>query len=97
MIYIATCVSATVATLLMFDKIPTSLLPAPPPNEPLNSWAELVIAGIVANFCYFAGPVVDTYLHWLGMKSRWVGICLFVVGTTFTVLVAFAAVAGYLR
>jgi hypothetical protein len=51
---------------------------------------------VVANLCYFAGPIVETYIVWLGFRAAWVRIVLFVLGTLFSCILAFATVAGQL-
>lgn len=97
LIYCAVCILATFGFLLLFDKFPATLFPDPPPAQRLNSWIEFVVAGIIANIFFFAGPVVDTYVSWLGLKTRWVGIGLLVLGTAFTVFAAFLAISGFLN
>ncbi|GAB5406041.1 MAG: hypothetical protein Aurels2KO_42720 [Aureliella sp.] len=52
----------------------------------------LVFCGLFANACYFAGPIVETYVRWLGysgMLLRWV---LFVGGTMLTAILALVAI-----
>lgn len=41
-----------------------------------------------ANLCFCAGPVVNAYAHWLGLRHVAVTVALFVLGTTLSVLVA---------
>ena len=44
-------------------------------------WTLATFGGIVVNICYFAGPIVETYVTWLGFPMpvlRWV---LFFLGT----------------
>lgn len=48
--------------------------------------------GVFANLCYFAGPVLETYVSWLGLKGLWFRWLLFSVGTLFTMVMAFVAV-----
>lgn len=47
---------------------------------------------LLANFCYFAGPVVETYVRWLGYNRKWVRWFLFVGGTTLTAILAIASI-----
>ncbi len=57
----------------------------------LEFWAISIFGGIVANGCYFLGPIVETYVTWLGFRSlalRWV---MFALGTMFTMLGAVGA------
>ena len=44
---------------------------------PLFVW---LAGAILANFCYFAGPVTESYLGWLGLRSPWITLALFVTG-----------------
>lgn len=41
---------------------------------------ECVLGGIVANLLYFAGPIADVYLRWLGVCRAVVPRALFVTG-----------------
>lgn len=49
---------------------------------------------IVANVCYFAGPVIETYICWLGYNGRWVRWVLFIGGTLLTAVLAVATMAS---
>lgn len=51
---------------------------------------------LLANFCYFAGPIVETYVRWLGYNRKWVRWFLFVGGTTLTAILAIASMASLL-
>ncbi len=45
------------------------------PLKTIDKWIELIAAGVFANVFYMAGPIVETYLRWLGLKSllpRWI-------------------------
>lgn len=54
----------------------------------------LVIGGgVFANLCYFAGPLVETYVRWLGYQQRWPRWCLFITGTLFTMALAIVSLA----
>ncbi|TWT84572.1 hypothetical protein CA13_60520 [Planctomycetes bacterium CA13] len=57
----------------------------------------LIVEGaIAANVCYFAGPIIETYVRWLGYDGKWVRWFLFVGGTLLTAILAIAALAGTL-
>ena len=56
-------------------------------------WGLIVFGGVVSNLCFFAGPIVETYVTWLGFQARWLRWLLFVLGTLFTMLAAFIAVS----
>jgi hypothetical protein len=40
----------------------------------------LLMGAVLANLCFLAGPVAETYLAWLGMRSKLVTAVLFVGG-----------------
>ena len=44
-------------------------------------WLAVVAGAIFVNLCYFAGPVIETYVTWLGHRGKWLRVTLFVVGT----------------
>jgi hypothetical protein len=48
----------------------------------------LAVGAVLANLCYLAGPAAESYLAWLGLKSRWVTLALFAGG----VLISFPLV-----
>ena len=50
----------------------------------------IVIGGIIANICFFAGPAIETYVRWLGYQGKWVRLLLFIGGTLLTALLAIA-------
>ena len=51
---------------------------------------------IVSNVCFFAGPIVETYVRWLGYDRKWVRWCLFVGGTMLTAALAVVTMAPML-
>jgi len=52
----------------------------------------IIEGAVVANLCYFAGPIIETYLHWLGWKSSWIRWFLFSAGTLLTAFLAFTLI-----
>lgn len=55
----------------------------------------LIVAGAVfANVCFFAGPIVETYVRWLGYTEQWVRWFLFIGGTLLTALLAVATLVS---
>ena len=40
----------------------------------------LAVGAVLANLCYLAGPAAESYLAWLGLKSRWVTLALLAGG-----------------
>ncbi|MEZ6035647.1 MAG: hypothetical protein R3C17_21320 [Planctomycetaceae bacterium] len=60
----------------------------------LRTLVLIAEGAIVANICYFAGPIVETYVRWLGYEGKWVRWFLFVGGTTLTTILAAATMAS---
>ncbi|WP_146393873.1 hypothetical protein [Planctomycetes bacterium CA13] len=48
----------------------------------------IVKAAIAANVCYFAGPILETYVLWLGYNRSWVRWFLFLGGMLLTAILA---------
>lgn len=44
-----------------------------------------LIGAILANICFFAAPGVETYLAWLGVRSKWVTVSLFLGGVLISI------------
>ena len=42
----------------------------------------------MANMLYLAGPVLDTYIRWLGYRENWPRFAMFVSGTALSALLA---------
>ena len=42
---------------------------------------QVLMGMIGANFCFCAGPVIETYLSWLGINAKNLRLPLFIVGT----------------
>lgn len=55
-------------------------------------WEAVIFGGIASNVCFCIGPVLETYLVWIGANARTARGWLFALGTGFTALVAFAAI-----
>ncbi len=57
----------------------------------LRTMLECTIAGLAANCCYFAGPLLESYVSWLiGRRVSWGGM-LFFLGLGFSILVTLMA------
>jgi len=54
----------------------------------------IVVCAVFANLCFFAGPIVETYVRWLGYEQKWVRWFLFVGGTLLSALLAVATLAS---
>ena len=60
----------------------------------IEFFAAIIVGGVFANVCYFAAPVVETYMSWIGLKSQAIRISLFVVGTLITCFGAAVTLSG---
>ena len=78
-----------IAVLGLFTLLLTGLSFAGPQLPKAHTILIVVAGAIVANVCYFAGPVVETYISWLGYRRNWVRWVLFVGGTLLTMMLAF--------
>ena len=57
----------------------------------LEFWVDVILGAVAANCCFFLGPIIETYIRWLGFPARAIRVTLFVAGTLFSfVLVAMA-------
>jgi len=66
----------------------TVLLIAVLPGGGTAGPAEVLVGGVVANVCFCLGPVVETYLAWVGANACLARGWLFALGTGFTALAA---------
>jgi len=81
--YIAVLVVETLALCLLDN---TGLVGS------LDFWKIVVEGAIVANVAYFAGPLLETYVTWLGFRGERIRLPLFFAGTFFACLLALVAV-----
>lgn len=51
-------------------------------------WFAVVAGAVGANAAFFAGPIVETYLTWLGVKASWLRWALFTAGMLFASFLA---------
>jgi hypothetical protein len=58
-------------------------------------WEDVILGGLAANVCFCLGPVLETYLAWLGANPRAARGWLFALGTAFTALAAAVAISGF--
>lgn len=56
----------------------------------------VIIGGLISNVLYFAAPIMETYVRWLGYTGKWVRILLFVAGTLVTMIFALGALSSAL-
>lgn len=54
----------------------------------LSLMIMVMFGAFVANLLYFAGPIVDTYIRWLGYRDSWPRLVMFIVGTIFSLILA---------
>lgn len=57
---------------------------------------SIVFGAVVANVLYFAGPIVDTYIRWLGYKHSWPRWTMFVGGTLLSIVLAIGVLSIHL-
>jgi len=55
-------------------------------------WLIAIAGGIISNICFFLGPIVESYVHWLGLRLPWFRPTCFVLGLVLTAIVAMMAV-----
>lgn len=56
-------------------------------------WMDVLAGAIFANVCFFAGPILESYLDWLGRRPRRLAVVLFVAGTVLASLLAVICIA----
>ena len=54
----------------------------------------VVLGAVVANVCFFAGPITETYLTWLGFNPSWLRAFMFILGTTLAAVLALVTIMG---
>ena len=84
-VYNILCVLFVIGLIWRFEHWPTAMVPDMDITYSTPTWAEYVFAGVISNLCFFAGPIFETYIAWLGLKEtkavRWF---LLVLGVAFT-------------
>ncbi len=83
------------AILILITLVPSLLAPRELWYS-VRFWIRLAEGAVLANICYFAGPIIETYWTWLGFRGSWLRIVLFIVGTLFACLLAFGVMATLL-
>lgn len=64
-------------------------------GPPWPAVARVLLAGAVAaNLLYFAGPLLETYVCWLGWRGAWLRWVLFLGGTLLAVVLAAVAITA---
>lgn len=59
-------------------------------------WGTVLEGAVFANVCFFAGPVIETYVTWLGFKAKWLRPTMFLLGMGLSCLLTFGVVGTYL-
>lgn len=59
----------------------------------LHGIVMVVEGAVIANICFFGGPIIETYVRWLGYDRKWVRWFLFVGGTILTAMLALVSIA----
>ncbi len=59
-----------------------------PPALPLTGLLGIVVPFIGANVCFFAGPIVETYLAWLGNRTETLRLIMMLLGTGLSMVIA---------
>lgn len=65
-----------------------------PPSDRGRALLLIGEGAVFANVLYFAGPMVETYVAWLGYRKRWLRPMLFVAGTALSGLLVLIVVPG---
>jgi len=57
-----------------------------------SNWSDFfrlcLVGAFMANLLYFAGPIVETYLRWLGFRNPWTGLMFYMAGTALSAILA---------
>ena len=66
--------------------------------QPIHIPIVIVIAGgaVLANLCYFAGPILESYVRWLGYRGIGLRWFLFIGGTLLTAMLEIALLGARL-
>jgi hypothetical protein len=63
---------------------------------PLRLWLLIFSGAVVANLAYFAGPIAETYIRWLGYQRTWPRWFLFIGGTLLSLILTVGMLAAEL-
>lgn len=78
-----------VATVAYVQYQPTSI--------PLSGFFGTIVPVVGANLCFFAGPIVETYVAWLGFRTETLRLVLMFFGTALSMMIAIAWVIALLN
>ncbi|REJ89226.1 MAG: hypothetical protein DWQ35_18565 [Planctomycetota bacterium] len=82
--------------ILVVISLATAALMGPSSFQLFKFWGLAIFGAIVANLCYFAGPLLDTYVSWLGYPSRRLRWLLFAAGAFVGSLLAMVSIFAVL-
>lgn len=57
-------------------------------------WATCLVGAVVANICFLAGPIVEAYFRWMGVKHWSIRFSLMLIGTLLAGLLASGVMFG---
>lgn len=57
---------------------------------------SIMLGAFFANVLYFAGPVIDTYIRWLGYTHSWPRWVMFIGGTILSIVLAIGLLGSHL-
>ena len=58
-------------------------------------WIGVAEGAVIANIAFFAGPIVESYLTWLGNCPRWYRKAAMIGGIVFTILLAMLVIGAF--
>jgi hypothetical protein len=62
--------------------------------ESVDFWITCVVGAIAANVSFFAGPLAETYFHWIGFRHWSIRWAILLIGTQLTALLAGVCCSG---
>ncbi len=68
-----------------------------PASLPLSGFFGIIVPVVGANLCFFAGPIVETYVAWLGLRTETLRMVLMFFGTALSMMIAVAWVIALLN
>lgn len=68
-----------------------------PKSIPLFGFLGIIVPVVGANLCFFAGPIVETYVAWLGLRTETLRMVLMFFGTALSMLIAIVWVIALLN
>ena len=94
-VYCLICMIGVFVSMSVCDRFPHGMFVDRQVSPALLGWESYVLYGLLANACFFAGPIVETYATWLGFMHYAIRIACFLLGTIATLVAAHLAVIGF--